>query len=87
MRLTLARAGLLALFVGSLLGACSDKDFPVRTGSPDYAFEGVCVDVYTGSPIEGLTVSLSTGARYDYTTDSQGRFIHDLGLDDGITYV
>lgn len=86
MRSKLIQAALL-LIAGAFLGSCSDSGAPSGPASPGYAFQALCVDVYTGEPIESLAVTLSTGRRFEYTTDADGRFIHPEGLDGGVTFV
>jgi hypothetical protein len=79
------------LFVGILAidegGNYSPPAGPVAIHVPGFAFSLECVDVFTGLPIEGLSVILSTGRAYPYTTDSAGRIAHEGELDDGVTYL
>jgi len=51
------------------------------------AFGATCVDVFSGSPVEGLSATLSTGEAWTYTTDAAGGFSHQGELDGGVTHV
>jgi hypothetical protein len=54
---------------------------------PGYSFEGRCVDVFTNEPIAGLEVALTSRTVFDYTTGTDGRFVHTNELDAGVSYV
>ncbi|MEJ2720166.1 MAG: hypothetical protein P8181_03370 [bacterium] len=54
---------------------------------PGFSFEGRCVDVFTGEPVQGFDVTLTSGTEHHCTTDADGRFEHDAELDNGVTYV
>ncbi len=60
---------------------------PVMIHVPGYEFSAVCINVFTGSPVQGLEVTVSTGETNNYTTDPEGRIVHDGELDDGVTYL
>jgi hypothetical protein len=52
-----------------------------------FTFSATCVDVFSGSPVEGLSATLSTGEAWVYTTDAAGGFSHQGELDGGVTHV
>jgi hypothetical protein len=54
---------------------------------PGFAFSGVCQNVFTGEPSAGLEATVSTGPVFRYTTDTQGSFVHEGELDEGVTHI
>ncbi|UCG51943.1 MAG: hypothetical protein JSW58_17560 [Candidatus Latescibacterota bacterium] len=60
---------------------------PVTIYIPGFSFAGRCVAVYTGTPLEGLEVTVATGPAVRYTTDANGEFVHQTDLGVGVTHV